>query len=138
MDVDYERLTDEEKLRNQFGKCFKYNFNANINFVYRSSFPGVFEDVKRCHAECESLDRTKFHLDVSHLKKGLMKGTKLDVYFPGFPTMKHLKHKSHLKKAGVRVFQYNSRSDNMIVRIIDEKLQVDVFLYSLNIVPHSS
>lgn len=124
MESDYARLTDEEKLRNQFGKCFKYTHNPDANFVYLSSYPTEFEDVRRCQAQKEELDREKFHLDVSDLKKGLMKGTKLDVYFTGFPTMKHLKHKCYLKKAGVRVFQYNSRSENMIVKIVEDKSPV--------------
>ena len=31
-------------------------------------------------------------MDKSKLKKGLCPGVKLSVYFPGFPTMKHIPH----------------------------------------------
>jgi len=123
MELYYDGLTDEEKARNSFGKCLKYKFDRSLNFIYPTSYPGVFEDVRCCKAQKEDLDRTMFHLDVRYLKKGLMEGTQLDVYFPGFPTMRHLKHKHYLKKAGVRVFQYNSRSENMIVKIIDKNDQ---------------
>lgn len=124
MEPNYSKLTDEEIQRNEFGKCFKYTFNPELNFQYPSSYPGVFEDIRRCRADKEELDREKFHLDICDLKKGLMKGTKLDIYFTGFPTMKHLKHKCHCRKAGVRVFQHNSRNENMIVKIVDDKPQV--------------
>ncbi|KAJ8958884.1 hypothetical protein NQ318_019652 [Aromia moschata] len=46
----------------------------------------------------------------------------MDVYYPGFPTMKHLKYKAYLKAAKIRVFESPSRNENMIVQIIpDEK-----------------
>ena len=118
MDRCYTSLTDEEKGRNSFGKCLKYTYDKSLNFIYPTTYPEIFEDVKACKALKEEIDRTKFHLDVSLLKKGLMEGTQLDVYFPGFPTMRHLEHKSYLKKAGVKVFQYNSRSENMIVKVM--------------------
>ncbi|XP_066932891.1 5'-3' exoribonuclease 1-like isoform X3 [Clytia hemisphaerica] len=118
MEECYLRLTDEEKERNSFGKCLKYTYDPNLNFIYPTSYPGVFEDVNRCKAHKEDIHREQFHLDTRYLKKGLMEGTQLDVYFPGFPTMRHLRHKSYLKKAGVKVFQYNSRSENTIVKLI--------------------
>lgn len=34
---------------------------------------------------------------------GLLPNVKLDVFFPGFPTMKHLPHKGELKEAHVKV-----------------------------------
>lgn len=117
MERHYESLTDEEKFRNNFGRCLKYEYNSTLTFSYPSSYPGVFEDIRRCKVKKDTLDRTHFHLHPKYLKKGLMEGTKLDVYFPGFPTMRHLKHTTYLKKAGVRVFQYNSRSENMIVKV---------------------
>ena len=124
MDHFYSGLTDEEKGRNSFGKCLKYTYDASLNFIYPTSYPDIFEDVRACKAHREDIDRTMFHLDVSLLKKGLMEGTQLDVYFPGFPTMRHLQHKSYLKKAGVKVFQYNSRSENMIVKIVQNSHEV--------------
>ena len=38
-----------------------------------------------------------------------MKGAKLDVFFPGFPTLKHIKHVAQLNKSSVRVFEQASR-----------------------------
>lgn len=135
---NYAHLTDEEKERNSFGKCFVYKYDKTLNFVYASSYPDHFDDINMCKAKAVELDREHFHLDMGLLKKGLMKGTLLDVYFHGFPTMKQLKHESYLKKAGVKVFQQNSRNNNMIVKIIPGSLPVsymnNTFLFYLQVV----
>ena len=128
MAAHYSSLTDEENERNSFGKCFQYSYNKNLNFTYPSSYPGLFKDIKSCKAKVAAISREKFHLEISQLKKGLSKGTKLDTYFHGFPTMKHIKHTSYLKKAGVRVFQRKSRSHNTIVKILADNKQVRHFL----------
>lgn len=49
--------------------------------------------------------------------KGLCRGVKLDVYFPGFPSLKHIPHCAHLEKRGVRVFQAASRDENVILTV---------------------
>lgn len=43
---------------------------------------------------CRETQLPKFEFVVSKdkLKKGLCGGVKLDVYFPGFPTLKHIEH----------------------------------------------
>ena len=116
--ASYSGLTDEEKERNSFGTAFKYDYDKTLNFIYPSSYPGQFDDINTCKAKMEKIDRDLYRLDVSLIKKGLLSGTKLDIYYQGFPTMKHLKHSNYLKKAGVKVFQHNSRSENTIVKII--------------------
>ena len=128
MAAHYSSLTDEENERNSFGKCFQYSYDKNLNFTYPSSYPGLFKDIKSCKAKVAPISREKFHLEISQLKKGLSKGTKLDTYFHGFPTMKHIKHTSYLKKAGVCVFQRKSRSHNTIVKILADNKQVRHFL----------
>ena len=128
MAAHYSSLTEEEKQRNSFGKCFQYSYDKNWNFTYPSPYPGVFKDINSCKAKVAEINGEKFHLEISQLKKGLLKGTKLDTYFHGFPTMKHIKHTSYLEKAGVRVFQQNSRSHNTIVKILADNKQVSHFL----------
>ena len=44
----YSRLTDEEKERNAYGLCLKYNYSSTANFKYPSSYPGVFKDIDVC------------------------------------------------------------------------------------------
>ena len=46
-----------------------------------------------------------------------MEGVRLDVYFPGFPTLKHIPHKARLAKEAVKVFEQNSRGENMMLNI---------------------
>ena len=46
-----------------------------------------------------------------------MAGVKLDVFFPGFPTLKHIRHSARLHKAGVRVFEQSSRGENMLLAL---------------------
>ena len=130
MAAHYPRLTEEEKQRNSFGKCFQYSYDKNLNFTYPSPYPGVFKDINSCKVKVTEINRDKFLLEISQLKKGLLKGTKLDTYFHGFPTMKHIKHTSYLGKAGVLVFHQNSRSHNTIVKILADNKQVSHFWYS--------
>ena len=40
----------------------------------------------------DKLHKFAFVVSKEKLKKGLCKGVKLDVYFPGFPTLKHIEH----------------------------------------------
>ena len=49
-----------------------------------------------------------------------MEGVRLDVYFPGFPTLKHIPHKARLAKEGVKVFEQSSRGENMMLNIEDQ------------------
>ena len=51
------------------------------------------------------------------LVPGLVPGVKLDIFFPGFPTLKHVSHTAKLEKRGVRVFQAASRDDNMCLAV---------------------
>ena len=52
------------------------------------------------------------------LVQGLCEGVKLDVYFPGFPSLKYIPHSTRWEKTGVRVFQAASRDINCILAII--------------------
>ena len=58
-----------------------------------------------------------FQVDHHQLVKGLCAAVKLDVYFPGFPTLKHIPHSARLERRGVRVFQAASRDENVILTI---------------------
>ena len=58
-----------------------------------------------------------FLVSKESLVQGLCQGVKLDVYFPGFPTLKHIPHTSHFERRGVRVFQSASRDENLILTV---------------------
>ncbi len=53
---------------------------------------------------------------VSDLRLGLLPGVRLDVFFPGFPTLAHIPHKAKLVAAGVKVFEQASRGENLILK----------------------
>jgi len=113
----YPRLTDEERRRNSYGHCLKYQYSPELNFQFPSTYPGVFRDIDACRASCKRIGIDEFRLDIKDIKKGLCENTVQDIYFPGFPTFKHLTYDTSLRKAGVRVFAYGSRSNNMIINV---------------------
>jgi len=49
-----------------------------------------------------------FVIPIEDLRKGLCRGAKLDVYFPGFPTLKHLQHQ--VESAAVFTAQLSLRN----------------------------
>ncbi|KAJ8732983.1 hypothetical protein PYW07_015582 [Mythimna separata] len=59
------------------------------------------------------------------LRRGMLPNAKRDMLFPGFPTMRHLKYQTSIKKGKVKVFDQQSRNDNMIVEIIRETEKED-------------
>ncbi|XP_002730377.1 5'-3' exoribonuclease 1-like [Saccoglossus kowalevskii] len=113
-------LTDEEKRRNSHGPHLLYTYDKELSFCYPSSLPGVFTDINCSHAKCEEVPLDAFRIDISKMRKGLLVGTKQGVFYPGFPTMRHVPHKAQLKKEGVKVFQMNSRGDNMMLYIMND------------------
>ncbi|KAL5015240.1 hypothetical protein ScPMuIL_009510 [Solemya velum] len=114
------KLTNSEKNRNKHGPCLLYEYVPENQGTYPSSLPGSFCDIVMNNAKITYISTTEFVLDTSEIVTGLLADVKLNDYFPGFPTLKHIPHKAELKKAGVKVFQMNSRSENMMVHIIDE------------------
>ena len=54
--------------------------------------PEYFPTVDKNHASVLKVTRDDIHVDPKHLVKGLCPGVRLDLYFPGFPTLKHIPH----------------------------------------------
>eukprot|EP00117_Sycon_ciliatum_P016324 scpid11392/ scgid15799/ 5&apos; Protein Dhm2; Strand-exchange protein 1 homolog len=122
-----ELLESEEKRRNRHGKCFVYTYDKSISFTYASP-QQLHPPIKHCTAKEEKLPANSFSTDPDNLIFGLCDGVMLDVVSPGFPTLKHLPHRTALTKAGVRIFQQASRNSNMIVHLCmsDEGATVEV------------
>ncbi|XP_062594329.1 5'-3' exoribonuclease 1-like [Saccostrea cucullata] len=117
--VEHE-LTPAEKRRNSHGPCLLYNYTPDVLEPYPSSLPDAFPDIINNHARLTELGVDAFRVDPEEMVKGLMPDVRLDIFFPGFPTLKHIPHKAFLKKEGVKVFQMNSRSENMILEILED------------------
>ena len=68
----------------------------------------------------EQVHRAEWEVPIHKLNKGLMAGVKLDVFFPGFPTLKHIRHTARLVKTGVRVFEQTSRGESMMLALQEQ------------------
>lgn len=66
-----------------------------------------------------------FFLQIDVVEENLILGPSpgalSDVYFPGFPTMKHLKYEAVVKVGRVKVFDMASRNESMIIKVCNEE-----------------
>lgn len=69
----------------------------------------------------------QFRISRNQLVYGLLPEVKLDVVFPGFPTMKHIPHTAELNFADIRVFQQPSKKQSMILKIANRPELEKVF-----------
>lgn len=116
----FKCLTKEEKSRNKHGPMLVYTYSKDALGNYPA--PQYFPEVESTHAACQPVWRSEWEVPFDKLRKGLMEGVKLDVYFPGFPTLKHIPHTAKLSKEAVKVFEQNSRGDNMVLYISNQGL----------------
>ncbi|PNF32574.1 5'-3' exoribonuclease 1 [Cryptotermes secundus] len=113
-----KQLTEEECKRNSHGPMLIYTYTENDLGLYEA--PQFFPPLKNNHAAVCKKTRDEINVDRSRLVKGLCPNVRLDVYFPGFPTLKHIPHTASLQKSKVKVFEQASQGSNMILRILDQ------------------
>lgn len=94
-----EKLTPEEKRRNTHGPMclFSYSEKSTRMCEAPAYFPSILS-----HAEMRLIDRQEILVPVGKLVKGLCKGVRLSIYYPGFPTLLHIPHTATLEKAKVK------------------------------------
>ncbi|KAM9190053.1 5'-3' exoribonuclease 1 isoform 6-T6 [Dugong dugon] len=109
-------LKKEERKRNQHSECLMYWYDRDTDFTYPSPWPEKFPDIQRCCTRYKIISLDAWRVDIS--KNKITKVDQRAVYFCGFPTLKHIKHKFFLKKSGVQVFQQSSRGENMMLEIL--------------------
>ncbi|KAG7166243.1 5'-3' exoribonuclease 1-like [Homarus americanus] len=114
-----EDLTEEEKSRNIHGPMYIYTYTSDNLGECKS--PGFFLSVSINHAKLECVKREDWEMLPEKIYKGLCRDVKQDVYFAGFPSLKHIDHKFHIAKDGVKVFQQNSRGENFILDVTESK-----------------
>jgi len=85
-----EQLTEEERRRNSPGPMLEYSYTSEDFGKYEA--PAYFPAIKRNHCKVQAMTADSIRVPRDKLVKGLYPGVSLDVYFPGFPTMKHLKY----------------------------------------------
>uniref|UniRef100_A0A8V5HES0 5'-3' exoribonuclease 1 n=1 Tax=Melopsittacus undulatus TaxID=13146 RepID=A0A8V5HES0_MELUD len=109
-------LKEEEKRRNTHSACLMYWYDKDVEFQYMSPWPEKFPAIERCHTRYKTIPLDAWHVEITHNK--ITKINKSALYFCGFPTLKHIKHKFYLRKSGVQVFQQSSHGENMMLEII--------------------
>ncbi|KAL4710442.1 hypothetical protein ACJJTC_008844 [Scirpophaga incertulas] len=122
----YQRLTDDELKRNTHGPMLVFNWTSENKGSVTA--PDYFPTIMECHAAETKVWRQELVVPDNRLKRGILPNANRDKLFPGFPTMRHLKYQTQLKKCKVKVFDSPSRNENMIINIVkdpdfDERLE---------------
>ncbi|XP_054016668.1 5'-3' exoribonuclease 1 [Hylaeus anthracinus] len=114
MEPRLSELTPEEQARNKHGpmRMFTYT-DANMGIC---KAPKYFHDFVS-HASVQLINREDIIVPREKLVKGLCPGVNLDLYCPGFPTLKYIEHTTSLEKNVVKVFDRVTWRDSMILHI---------------------
>ncbi|XP_057669654.1 5'-3' exoribonuclease 1 [Diorhabda carinulata] len=113
-----DKLTTEERKRNTHGPMLIYTYTPKNNGPYPA--PCYFPEVAQNHTEVKTLKYDDILISKEELVKGAYPGAHMNVYYPGFPTMKHLHYRGELQKAHVKVFEQPSRNESMIIYIVPD------------------
>ncbi|KAM5292537.1 5'-3' exoribonuclease 1 isoform 2-T2 [Ctenodactylus gundi] len=116
METCNHSLKKEERKRNQHSECLMCCYDKDTEFTYPSPWPEKFPAIERCCTRYKIISLDAWHVDIS--KNKMTRVDQKALYFCGFPTLKHIKHKFFLKKSGVQVFQQSSRGENMMLEIL--------------------
>lgn len=117
------KLMPSEKARNRHTECAVYCFDKELDYVYDSPAPQIFPNIIHCYVRQTPIPMDAWRLSVDHVRCRFDRGA---LYFCGFPTLQHIRHKFYKKKSGVMVFQQSSRGENMILEIFPGQVeQVD-------------
>ncbi|XP_071346640.1 5'-3' exoribonuclease 1 isoform X2 [Trachinotus anak] len=111
------KLTKEEKARNCHTECAVYFYDDELDFTYTSTLPQLFPDIIHCHARKAHIPMDAWQVPLDHVSRRIDRSA---LYFCGFPTLQHIRHKFYKKKSGVVVFQQSSRGENMMLDIIPQ------------------
>ncbi|ELK34946.1 5'-3' exoribonuclease 1 [Myotis davidii] len=112
METCNHSLKKEERKRNQHSECLMCWYDRDTEFTYPSPWPEKFPAIERCRTRYKVISLDAWHVDIS--KNKITRVDQKALYFCGFPTLKHIKH----KKSGVQVFQQSSRGENMMLEIL--------------------
>ncbi|CAL8276824.1 unnamed protein product [Lota lota] len=110
-----ERLTKAEAARNKHTECVVYSYDPDMDSTYPSPLPLLFPNITHCHVRQTPVPLDAWHVSVAHVGRPIDRSV---LYYCGFPTLQHIKHKFYKKKSGVMVFQQPSRGENTILEIL--------------------
>uniref|UniRef100_A0A3Q1CJI1 5'-3' exoribonuclease 1 n=1 Tax=Amphiprion ocellaris TaxID=80972 RepID=A0A3Q1CJI1_AMPOC len=114
MDPCNDKLTKGEKARNRHTECAVYSYDHELDFTYTSTLPQLFPDIIHCHVR-SNIPMDAWQVQLDHVSRRVDRSA---LYFCGFPTLQHIRHKFYKKKSGVVVFQQSSRGENMMLDIL--------------------
>ncbi|EXJ60448.1 alkaline phosphatase D [Cladophialophora yegresii CBS 114405] len=118
-------LSEEERLRNDFGVSLKFVYSPEVDYIYPSSLVGIFPDLPHCR--CIQNEFELPTMDGLEPYVGLVEGVKLGVAaLAGFPSLKTLPFTASLGFHGVSVFQQDSRNESMVVTVSDTETRAKV------------
>lgn len=118
-------LSEDEKMRNEFGVTLKFVYDPDIEFTYPSSLVGIFPDIQHCRCvenifDLPTIEGLEYHV-------GLMDGVRLGVSaLAGFPSLATIPYNAALGFHGVNVFQQASRNESMVATIKDPEIRTNV------------
>lgn len=112
------KLTAEEQARNKHGPMCLYSHSDEIRSIQKATI--YFPEFTNC-AQLILMNRDDIFVPREQLVVGLSPGFDLDVYYPGFPILRHLQHVAHLEKAKVHMSSFN------ITSILNSLLHKDLF-----------
>ncbi|XP_013995099.1 5'-3' exoribonuclease 1 isoform X2 [Salmo salar] len=113
-----DHMTKAEKARNRHTECAVYSYDAELDYPYTSTLPDLFPNIMHCHVRVTPIPMDAWHVSLSHVGRS---DNSSQLYFLGFPTLQHIRHKFYKKKHGVVVFQQSSRGENMMLEITRSK-----------------
>ncbi|TRY93704.1 hypothetical protein DNTS_029409 [Danionella cerebrum] len=123
MDPYTPKLSPSEKARNRHTECAVYCFDTELDYLYTSPLPQLFPSIVHCHARVTPVPMDAWRVPLDYIGQRVDRGA---LYFCGFPTLQHIRHKFYKKKSGVMVFQQSSRGENMILDILPSREMEEV------------
>ncbi|XP_022665061.1 5'-3' exoribonuclease 1-like isoform X2 [Varroa destructor] len=118
------RLSEREKSRNQHGPHMLFEYSPKRQKSFPSPKHKCFPHIKISHAKCTEVPNDTFRIQKHTIKKGRLANTKDSLYFPGFPSLRYIQHKTRLVKEGCTVFQQPSRDYNMIIDVTNHSTDI--------------
>jgi 5'-3' exoribonuclease 1 len=118
-------LSEDEKIRNDFGVSLKFSYNPEVDFTYPTSLVGIFPDLSHCHCVENIFELPT--MDGLEPYAGLVEGVKLGAAaLAGFPSLKTLPFTGSLGFHGVNVFMQDSRNESMVIALSETEVRTSV------------
>lgn len=132
MEICNKELNQEECSRNIHGPMLQYDYCKTS----QGCIKGIFglPDLGNLFCTETTVTREEVYVPEDKLVLGPSAGSLHDIYFPGFPTMKHLTYSSTLQNGRVRVFDQPSRSDNMVIKVIPQEDEIQTAEFAKNLI----